>query len=92
MCAVSHGPTATLRRVGIGSCDTGAMTTPRTKPPAEVRPVSVSLSPEMVDRLDAAARRQNVSRSLLVREFIAVGLDELDAAAPERPRSPVQIY
>ena len=49
------------------------MTRPRTQPPDEVKPVSVSLTPELVDRLDIAARRQKVSRSLLVREFIAAG-------------------
>ena len=68
------------------------MTRPLHQPPDVVKPVSVSLSPELVDRLDAAARRQNVSRSLLVREFIAAGLDELDTASPERPRSRVQVY
>ena len=68
----SHA-TKTAAGHASGPCDTGAMTTPRTQPPAEVKPVSVSLSPEMVDRLDAAARRQQVSRSLLVREFIAAG-------------------
>jgi metal-responsive CopG/Arc/MetJ family transcriptional regulator len=39
----------------------------------------VALTPELVDRLDIAARREQVSRSLLVREFVAAGLDGLDA-------------
>ena len=66
------------------------MTTPRTKPPDVVKPVSVSLTPELVGRLDAAARRQHVSRSLLVREFIAAGLDGLNATdEPARSRAQV---
>ena len=76
-----------------GPCATmGAMTRPRTQPPDVVKPVSVSLTPELVDRLDAAARRQQVSRSLLVREFVQAGLDNLDAEPVEPPRSPVQVY
>ena len=67
------------------------MTRPLHQPPDVTKPVSVSLSPEMVSRLDIAARRQKVSRSLLVREFIAAGLAELDNPT-EQPRAPIEVY
>ena len=47
-------------------------------PHDDVKPVSVPSSPQLENRLDAAARRQQVSRSLLVCEFVAAGLAELD--------------
>ena len=50
---------------------------PRMQPPDVVRPVSIGLSPEMLDRLDLAARSERVSRSCLVRELIGDGLDRL---------------
>lgn len=69
------------------------------QPPDVVRPVSIGLSPEMLERLDLAVRRERVSRSCLVRELIEAGLDRLEGgldrleAEPELPASlPMRIY
>lgn len=43
------------------------------------------------DQHDAAARRQHVARSFLVREFVAAGMDGLDTDPPEPWPAPIRI-
>jgi hypothetical protein len=52
---------------------------PRLSAPGVVRPISVGIPPDMLERLDAAARSERVPRSVLMRELIGDGLDRLDA-------------
>lgn len=63
----------------------GGMRT-RVTPPAVVKPISFGIDPAMLERLDAAARRERVSRSVLIREMIADGLRQLDVGGPAPKR------
>ena len=46
------------------------------------RPVTVTITPALLDRLDRAAEAEAVPRSVLVREMVADGLDRLEGGAP----------
>jgi hypothetical protein len=51
----------------------------RLSPSSVVRPISFGINPDLLERLDAAARAERVPRSVLLREMVEDGLDRFEA-------------
>jgi hypothetical protein len=52
---------------------------PRLSAPGVVRPISVGIPPDMLERLDGAARAEQVPRAVLLRQMVDDGMDRLEA-------------